>query len=133
MTEYRLTDSASIYKWYSFPNASISYNSCGELFWFLYYLYCQQEIKFWLILYTRDMTCVSRIFDSHGFTRDFLLWFLNSLEYLPCNFLLVFWLATLALTFPTIWWYWTGRAGLFLHFKIKCSSFSQESCLLVLV
>ena len=31
-----IEDSASIRKWYSFPNASISY---GELFYFLCYLY----------------------------------------------------------------------------------------------
>ena len=65
-------------------------------------MFFQQEINLWQIHCTENTTCVSRVFDSHRFTRCFLFCFLNLLEYLLCNFLLVFWLPALAFMFPAI-------------------------------
>ena len=73
-------------------------------------------------------TCVS-MFDSHIFTRCYPFWFFNPPEYLLVQFSsrLLIRLATLAFVFPAVYYYWVGnRADLYLHFHIKCFSFSVE-------
>ena len=85
MVDHWLTDcnSASIHKWYSLTNASISYNFMVSYFHFCY-LYFRQETKFWLIHLA--MTCVSRVLDSHRFTRCSLFWFLIFFKYHSVRF-----------------------------------------------
>ena len=99
------------------------------LIFMLVFLLLIQEIKTWLIHYSYETRLVFQSclihtdlqdvlhFDSLIFNHSFL-----------CNFLLVFWLATLAFISPAIY-----RGDLLLHFQIKYSSFLQKFCLLVSV
>ena len=103
LTEHWLTDQASIHNWYSFPNASIFHNSVWRVILILCDFYFQ---KFWLIHYLiKNMTYISRMFDSHGFIRYSPFWFLNPLGYLPKQLsspvLVALTGATLTSTFPS--------------------------------
>ena len=85
-------------------------------------------------------TCVSRMFDSHGFIRCSPFWFLNPLKYLHKQFsspVLVFcfgWQPLLSRSLASKLFISirseAGRADLFLYFQIKCPSFLLKLCLL---
>ena len=79
-----------------------------------------------------NMASVYRMFNSHRFTRCSLFWFTNPLSNtLLCNFLLAFWLATLAFMFLPVleridkdWCIFVLSNQLFQIFiEIKCDKF----------
>ena len=90
---------------------------------FLLLILLIQEIKTWLIHYSYETRLVSQSCLIHTDLQDVL-----HFDSFLCNFLLVFWLATLAFISPAIY-----RGNLLLHFQIKYSSFLQKFCLFVSV
>ena len=90
---------------------------------FLLLILLIQEIKTWLIHYSYETRLVFQNCLIHTDLQDVL-----HFDSFLCNFLLVFWLATLAFISPAIY-----RGDLLLHFQIKYSSFLQKFCLLVSV
>ena len=107
---------ANIHKWYSFPNASISYNLWWVVSMFMLFKLSTVNKVMVSSLYSElartsfpvesansinieithhraigngwfgNITCVSTMFGLHRFIRSFLFWFLNPLDHISVQF-----------------------------------------------